>query len=838
MPSLAAEATRLDEMRVDAFEDLVDAQLISGLTPDLGGVAQLGREHPYRERLWGLWARSLYRAGRQADALRTLAELRSTFGDELGIEPSPETVRLEEQILLHDPSLEARTSPATNLPVPVSSFVGRTEESAHLLEVLHHHRLVTVLGPGGVGKTRLAIEVARVALGDFRDGIWFLDLAQLSDATELPAALGAVLGVGDSSSGGRLESIVAFLRPRATLVVLDNCEHVAAPVASMTEALLAAAPRLRVLATSRTALGIPGEVHVDLAGLSTTPDAGELSSAEELFAARAGAVSPGFGVDEQNRASVLSVCRHLDGMPLAIELAAARAKTLAPVDIERHLQDRFALLSPEPAARTVHRSLLASMDWSYELLSPAVREVFDALGVFEGSFAAPAAAAVATAGSELETLNAIQTLADASMLQVVHRGHTGPHYRLLETQRLYARDHLAGHGTLGRFEHRHDIHYAASAAGLREAFFGRDRVAAGRRIESELADHNMAFDRLLAQQAPEAMAMGWAMGHVWLFGGHLAGGGRRLAMLLDSDASPSDDGRARADASTAASFLAMYDSRYDDALRHAEEAVTIYRRIGDRQGLAYALARAGHASLSVGRGPEALAQLTESIDVCREIGYDEGLAWPITLLAQARRWAGEVADEIREDIEDGRRRFIEIGETYGQAHADLLLASMYESGVDYRLRYAEEMVELAQAPGADRIIRSPALLSLANAVWDSGDRIRAQGLNRAAVRSALETGASVNVGLDLLQAATFAGHLGQAERAARLFGAGDRHFNMARAPFMERVYGEAIDAATAELGSERYEELHAEGGGLSLEQSVAYLLESSTPASDPLQTSR
>ncbi len=823
IPSLALEAQRLEGLRLEALESHVEATLAIAEDPNIADLTRLCQDHPYRERLWGLLARSLYRAGRQAEAIRALSRLRSALGDELGIEPAPETNRLEEQILLHDPALEAAASPpATNLPTPVSSFTGRADESSLLAEMLLANRLVTVLGPGGTGKTRLAIEVGRRVLERFRDGVWFVDLAQVSEAEQVVGAVSAALEIAEGPGIDRLAPIIAHLRPRNALLVLDNCEHLVDSASEVATTLLESAPRLHILATSRVTLGGSGEVHFTLEGLDTSAADESLSEAEELFVARAASVRRDFRVHDGNKEAVSSVCRHLDGMPLAIELAAARTNTLSPDAIDRNLSDRFALLAQEPSSRTIHRSLHASMDWSYELLPGSAQQTFDALGVFEGPFSVAAASAVSGIDSEVETLNELQTLVEASLLHVIHESGGDPRYRLLETSRVYAREHLVSSEKLGDVTAAHDAFYAGAAAGLRAAFFGKGRVEARRQVEAELADYQTAFDRLLDHGSPDVMTMGWTMGHVWLFGGHVTRGWDSLVSLLDSPVR--DRSTASADTLTAAAFLAMYDSRYDESIEFADAAIEIYRESGDRQGLSYALARGGHAAFSKGDGVTGMTMLQESIDLCHEIGYDDGLAWPITLLAQARRWSGEVGDAIREDLEEGRRRFIGIGEAYGQGHADMLLASMYEEGVDYRLRFAMEMVELSEQRGSDRAIRSPALCLLAYAVWDAGDRDRAEGLNRAALRSALETGASVNIGLDLLQTATFAGHQGRSERCARLFGAGDRYFTMARAPFMHRVFGEATAAATEALGSERFKALYDEGSALTAEEAVAYAL--------------
>ena len=824
LPSSVPEAAWLDEMRLSAAEDRIEAELGAGGTPVAGDVGRLCEEHPYRERLWGLLARTLYRAGRQAEALHTLTRLRSGLIEDLGLNLSPEMVRLEEQILLQDPALDPDAAPPpTTVPVPVSTFIGRIDEMTLLEKAIHEHRLVTVVGPGGAGKTRLAIESARNVRGSFRDGVWFVDLAPVTAPELVPQAVAVALQTAERPGVDLATSIGDYLQPRTTLLVLDNCEHVVDATATLALALLAMAPKLKALATSRQALDCDGEVRFALEGLATALDDESLFDAERLFEARAAAVRHGFELDETNSISVGSICRHLDGMPLAIELAAARAGVLSPSEIESHLVRRFALLSDQPSQRVVHRSLRASMDWSYDMLPTRGRQAFDALGIFEGPFSAASARSVLGLESDIEAIDVVGSLVDASLLQTVSPVGGVSLYRMLETPRLFARDRLVESEAWDVVVERHDSHYSDVCRRLRPAFFGRERVAGQQEIQSEMADHQTAFDRLVARgEISAGLEMTWSLGHVWLFGGRPVDGERRLTALLNASTGTQD--RLRADTLTIASFLAVYRQQFDHAIAWVDEAIRIYRSIADEQGLAYALARRGHVAFVGGDGPTAVSMLQESIDICQRIGYADGTAWPVTLLAQARRWSGDESPEIKEMLEDGRRRFVAMGEIYGQVHADIILTTLHEEGDDFRLRYAQEMVRLGERPGADRLIQSAGFHALAYVVWDAGEFDRAEGLNRAAARSDLETGATVNTGLALLQAATFAGLRGQGERAATLFGAGDTHFAMQKAPFQDRTAEPAIESATQALGPDRYQELYEQGTRLNVADATALLL--------------
>ncbi len=542
--------------------------------------------------------------------------------------------------------------------------------------------------------------------------------------------------------------------------------------------------------------------------------------AEALFAIRAGAVQPGFALGESNRTDVSSICRHLDGLPLAIELAAARVDTLSPSEIAQHLDDRFRLLAGDHADRAFHRSLEASIDWSRDLLAPDDQLAFDVLGVFEGPFSAASASAVLQSPAEIDTFEVLRRLVTASLVQMV-AGDVS-RYRMLESTRMYARVHLDESDRWQGAIDRHDEHYRIRCGELRGAFFGSGRPEACRGIEAEMADYEGAFDRFLVHDRDAALEMAWALGHVWLFSGNLGagiGGFERLVVATTGSASP-----ARADALAAGSFLLMFVTRYDQAIAWADEAMEIYRTMGDEQGLAYALARRGHLAFSVGDVPTALALLSESLETCERIGYGEGTAWPLTLLGQARLWGGDESEEVRHMLEEGRRRFITVGDTFGQVHANMFIPNVGDPGIDAKLRYAEESIELSNRPGADPLIRPTALHNLAFSVWEAGERERAIGANRLSARAAIETGSTVASGMAFLQAGLFEGLSGDPERAAILHGAGDAHFVMVRAPFYDRQLQPGIDASISALGEERYRQLVEDGAAMTIEDATEFLL--------------
>jgi predicted ATPase len=826
VPSLVAEAARLEELHTTAVMDRFDAVLQSAGTPSIDELEALCAERPLDERPWSLLMRSLYRVGRQADALRTYAEVRRLLGEELGIEPSRLLVDLEEQILLHDPALDPRPpEPPTNLPDHLTSFVGRDRERLELVELLGDHRLVTLVGPGGAGKTRLGVEVARSARSSFADGVWLVDLAPVGDPDRIGSAIAAVMRLPTASVDGALDQIATALQARSLLIVLDNCEHLQAALAGAIESLLSQIPGLKVLATSRRPVDVPGERRFVLGGLTVGAADAEPGDAERLFIDRSSAMSAA-PTDEENLTAVREICRHLDGLPLAVELAAGRCDVLAPREIAALLSRRFAILVDQRQPRDIHRSLEATVGWSYGLLDANDRSAFSALGVFEGPFTVAAAAAVLGDEQVEEQVERARTTIEglvATSLVTVVPGGTGPtRFRLLETLRDYARERMQESGVEADVVRRHDEYYLDVCAGLCDEFFGGGRVRATERIGDELAEYLVAWDRGLASDPLSVLPMAWPLGNHWLFGGDLGQGEDRLEGLLAATAG--DDSQARADALVIAGFLVAYRNRMPQASAWTSEAIATYRASGDQMRLAYGLARGGHWAFALGDGPTAMAMLGESLDICDRIGYEDGKAWPTALTAQARRWSGDTDPEIRDLFLQARRRFMEMGETYGQIHADMILTSFLEFPLEERLRFATEMVTISRQSGAENLMRPIALHNLAYPVWEAGERDRAMGLNRASIRSAVATGAMIDLGLGLIQAATFAGEGGEAERAATLFGAASTHFGMAMAPFQREQAEPAEASARADIGDDRYDELFRIGAAMTSDEAAAHVL--------------
>jgi DNA-binding SARP family transcriptional activator len=386
-----AAIARLEEQRLTAVEAHAEARLQLGEHALLAGeLGDLVARHPLRERLRAVHLKALYRAGRQSEALESYADLRERLGEELGLDPGPELAEVQRAILAQDPDLAPAVRRATNLPAPLTELIGRDEPVAAVAAQLGTHRLVTLCGSGGVGKTRLAVETAGRLVSAHADGVWLVELAAMPRSGEVAELVMAVMEIRDP--GGEplsaSDRLARALRNRRMLLVLDNCEHVVEQVADLAEALLRAAPELRILATSREPLALPGEVVWNVPPL-------EHGSAVRLFAARAAAAQSDFRLDDTTAPAVSLLCRRLDGIPLALELAATRVRALGVDGLVDRLDDRFRLLATgHRGAPPRQKTLTAMIDWSWELLTEQERLVLRRLAVHADGCVLEAAEAV------------------------------------------------------------------------------------------------------------------------------------------------------------------------------------------------------------------------------------------------------------------------------------------------------------------------------------------------------------------------------------------------------------------------------------------------------------
>ncbi|WP_405967905.1 tetratricopeptide repeat protein [Streptomyces sp. NBC_00015] len=498
LPDAHAERTRLDELRLSAVQDRVEADLLLGTGPDpVPELRGLLTAHPLSERLYGQLMRALHAGGRPAEALTVFEEARRVLAEELGADPSPELAALHLQFL------RGGGSGRSSLPVQLTRFVGRESELARIAEALPGARLVTLTGPGGAGKTRLAIEAAR-ARGEApllpspsaaREDVCFVELAPLADGARIPYAVLAALGVREgfrTPAGDGAGRLSAVLEDRELLLVLDNCEHLVEDAARLTALLLASCPGVRVLATSRESLGITGEILVPVPPLPPDP-------AVRLFLDRARAVRPGF----DGHARVAGICAALDGLPLAIELAAARLRTLTPDELADRLDDRFRLLSRGDRSKAPrHRTLRAVVEWSWDLLDEEERELARRFTVFSGGATLDAVETVCGLPYPEDLL---ASLVEKSFLEVTESPATAEgRYRMLETIRVFAAEKCAGEPALRDAHARYFMRLAERA----EPYLrGRDQLPWLARLDAEHDNLDAAMGLLTATDPAAALRL-------------------------------------------------------------------------------------------------------------------------------------------------------------------------------------------------------------------------------------------------------------------------------------------------------------------------------------------
>jgi predicted ATPase/DNA-binding SARP family transcriptional activator len=483
------EAKRLDELHILAQEELFEGRLaLGGHAALVGDLEALVALHPLRERFWHQLIVALYRSGRSAEALRRAEALRVVLREELGLDPSSALRELEGRVLNDDPTLlqppvVSRRSVTRQLPAEPTRLVGRAEELKQLTSRLRRDRLLTLTGPGGVGKTRLAMRLANELWGEFDGEVFVTELAPVRDATSTVAAIATALDVQQRQHLSIEETLTEYLRTRRALLVLDNCEHLRGTIASLSERLLSWCPGVTILATSREVLGLPGEhvwrvrpLAIPLEG--SGPAVAAEAPATRLFVECAIAARPGFALGPDNVKSVIEIVGQLDGLPLAIELAAARIRAMGPAALAERLREGFELLAGAQTSMIPrHRTLQDLVEWSYDLLDADEQLLFARLCVFAGSFGLDAVEEVC-AGRDVGKSRAsvlLANLVDKSMVQLVDEDL--PRYRLLETLREYGRDRLP-ETERNRVRARHGAWYLKVAERCARSLAGSGEAAA------------------------------------------------------------------------------------------------------------------------------------------------------------------------------------------------------------------------------------------------------------------------------------------------------------------------------------------------------------------------
>jgi predicted ATPase/DNA-binding SARP family transcriptional activator len=793
--ALEPERARLEALRLTALEDRVEAELaLGGHGALVGELEGLVAEHPFRERLWGQLMLALYRSGRQADALAAFHRARKVLDEELGIQPSRWLHRRQEQILLQDAALDAPEPlplprPRHNLPARRSSFVGRRAELAQLQGLLQAQRLVCVTGPPGSGKTRLAVEAAASVLEAFPHGAWFVSLAEVADPALVRSAVATALGVPEVPERPAAQPLNDHLRSRRLLLVLDNFEHLL-PAAVTVAELLDAAPELRVLATSRAPLRLSGEQEYPLAPLPLpTPE--ELAAnpvgndAVALFADRAAAVDPRFVVGGGNAPVVAEVVARLDGLPLAIELAAARLRWLPLQELARRLSPAVPLLTGGPVDQaTRQQTLREAIAWSDRLLGPAERALLRRLGVFQGGIRLEAAEAVAHGPPVTDVAAGIAALVEASLLGRPMEPDEA-RFAMLETIREYALERLRAAGEDDAIGGRHARFYAGLAERAEPELTGADQARWLERLQVEHANLQAAL-RWASQRGDTDLALLLAarMWRFWQLRGHFAAGRRWLEDLLAVEGSA---GMPRAKALLGLAGLCYWQGDWD-----AAEA-------------------AYHQARELAKGLE---------DWWLELEALFGLAFTLA----CHRGELQAAASIEQQFQDLIAKHPD-PLAIGLSLATSQMMRLFAGDLDGSRAYGEQCLAGTRALGV-RWYESQVLRTLALTSMLQGRYQQAEDELRACLEVAVELGDLAGVAIDLDRLGQAAVALGRPERAVVLAGAAD-HLRESVGGGLTVESGRwqtehPRDATRRLLTDTQIDRAWAQGRAMSLEDAVAY----------------
>jgi predicted ATPase/DNA-binding SARP family transcriptional activator len=745
-PVALLEAGRLDELRLQAIELWAAASLELGRgAAVLSELQRVVVEHPLREGPRRLLMLALYRDDRQAEALAVYRDGRQHLVDELGLEPSDELRDLERRIHRRDPALQLdappRAAAAPPVPRPATLTVGRDAELEAVRRrlIASPQSLVTLVGPSGIGKTRLALEIARSLEGSFVNGVFFIELASLTDPELVLPTLGRAVGVREHADRSWHEVVAEAMGPLQALLVLDNFEHLLVSAPAVAD-LVRHAPELKILVTSTTILQVAGEAVV------AVPPLGR-DEARALFVQQAAAAGvPPATIDASN-AAIDAVCARLEGSPLAIELAAPWLRTLPPNDLLARLGDRLALTGGRRDAAARHRSLRAAIDWSFELLSPREREVFTGLAAFAGGFDLDGFTAVVGPNA----VDALAALVDASLVQAA-----AGRYRLLDSVREYAIDRVEDDVLWSR---RHASHFTAVAEAAEEHLSGPDQAGWLARLDLEHDNFRAALDRLcgLGEHVGE-LRLAAALSRFWYLRGHIAEGMTHLGRALEHNEGLVDPLRAKALRQQSA--LALIHGDYPLARTLAEAALSLNEKLEDEEGVVRTLSNLGAILHAQGDLVRSAAILDECIRRC-------GILGAARLLALAENNRGDVA----------------------LSQGELHVASVHFE------RSLAVMRELGDTANVARAVYNVGAVAL-----EERELERAAACFAESIDLAQEVGEPEDLAWCMIGVAALACERGRFEDAIRLLGAIDvmlGSIGVAMKPFEQRLYRRTREAVAA-----------------------------------------
>ena len=647
-----AEIVRLEELHLELWD--IWAESLLGLGRPSEALSELERlvvEHPLRERLWEHLMAARYRLGRHADSLQAYQEYTEVLA-EIGLEPGPALRHLEEKILLHSVDL---TSTKHNLPRELTTFIGREEELRVIGKLLGEHRLVTLTGVGGSGKTRLALRAAADQLGEFHDGCWFVSLADLRDSELIPVAIAGSIGL-KSQTENPLQELVDSVHRDTTLFVLDNCEHLRQGAANAAQALVTAGEGIKVLATSREPLHVLGGSLFDVPPLAVPPEEGTPLDvrgyeAVRLFEDRAALVDQQFKLDD-NAELVARICRRLDGIPLAIELVASKVKTFGLELIDEHLRDRlFSMTVSRNAVVPRHQTLKTAIRWSYDMLEEGEKRRFEQLSVFRGGFDIPMVRHMAEdeSGSPDTAIEDLESLVEKSL--VTRERSESTRFRLLEPVREFAHEGLVDRGGVGKARNLHVQWCVQFATMIEDRIYGTDRHELEGRLRLESDNLQAGLETARGQTDSTSVSiLASAVAWYWLVVGNATGARNALQLALEN---VGEDRLREAELRARLAHVFFLLNRSDQALAEAVLAKELVSSLAPSAQKAAALSRLANLSLLlVDQDPrEALSLAREAVAVAEATGEPVAEIRANIILGHVLGWNGEVDEAVEVALE-------------------------------------------------------------------------------------------------------------------------------------------------------------------------------------------
>jgi predicted ATPase/class 3 adenylate cyclase len=742
------------------------------------------------------------------------------------------------------PPLKSLDNPAlpNNLPLQLNSFVGREEEMETIETLLSKTRLLTLTGSGGSGKSRLSLQVAAEVLEQYQDGVWLVELAPLADPALVPQTVAQVLGITEQAGKSYIQILTESLKSKHLLLLLDNCEHVLSASAQLSEALLRTCPHVKILASSREGLGIGGELSYRVPSLSL-PDLKQKATIESvrqyeavrLFIERALCHLPAFAVTNRNAPALASVCHRLDGIPLAIELAAARVRSLTVEEIDTRLDNRFRLLTGgSKTALPRQQTLRALIDWSYDLLNAQEKALLVRLSVFAGGWTLDSAEQVGTgasAGGESiqgwEILDLLTSLSDKSLVLAETSG-ASTRYRLLETVRQYAREKLAASGAGEATGERHRDFFLALTEETQPKLLGSEQAHWFSVLEEEHDNLRAALTFCLetSEGAEKGLRIGAALQQFWWTYGYLSEGRAQLAALL-SHSGAQRRNKARADALNAAGNLAQMQGDYADARALFEASLGIRRELGDKQGIAGSLNNLGTLAFDQGDYASAPTLYEEALALNREVG---NRAWEAINLNNLGNLANTLCDDMsaRALHEQSLAIRRELGDQQGIAGSLNNLGVAAENLSDYVLARTlhEESLGIRRELG-DKWGIAHSLTNLGNLAKRQGDYVLARTLHEESLGLRRELGDKRGIAESLEYHAFLALKEQQGDRAVRMWRAAAALREALGAPVSSSAleeYDQQIAEYRAAPGESAFTAAFHEGVPLTWERAVAYAM--------------